>query len=53
MKSAFLERFLDKGRMRGYLEAAPIDLIVRDGAALLGAAAVLSSSSPPATQRPS
>lgn len=40
-KSPFVERFLDKGRMRGYVEAVPIDLIVREGAALLGAAALL------------
>ncbi|MEQ1930647.1 MAG: glucokinase [Parvularculaceae bacterium] len=38
IRSAFTARFLDKGRMRGYLEPVPVDLIVRDGAALLGAA---------------
>ena len=37
----FVERFLDKGRMRPYLEDVPVQLIVREGAALLGAAARL------------
>lgn len=41
LKSRFVDRFLDKGRMRTYVEPIPIDLIVRDGAALLGAAARL------------
>lgn len=40
-KSAFVERFLDKGRMRDYVATTPIRLIVEDGAALLGAAAAL------------
>lgn len=39
--SRFVERFLDKGRMRDYVEDVPVDLIVRDGAALVGAAAFL------------
>lgn len=38
LRSHFVERFLDKGRMRDYVEPVPIDLIVRDGAALIGAA---------------
>ncbi len=38
--SKFLDRVLDKGRMRAYVDV-PIDLIVRDGAALVGAAARL------------
>jgi len=41
LRSAFVERFLAKGRMRAYLEAAPIDLIVREGAALVGAASLV------------
>ncbi|MFN0023702.1 MAG: glucokinase [Parvularculaceae bacterium] len=40
-KSAFVERFLDKGRMRDYVAGIPIRLITRDGAALVGAAAKL------------
>jgi glucokinase len=35
---AFLEAFLDKGRMRPLLEAMPVRLIVGDGIALKGAA---------------
>ena len=41
LQSAFVERFLDKGRMRGYVEPVPIKLVVEDGAALLGAASIL------------
>ena len=41
LRSAFVERFLEKGRMRAYVEPVPVDLIIRDGAALLGAAAIL------------
>ena len=41
LQSSFVERFLDKGRMRHYLENVPIDLIVSEGAALVGAAAIL------------
>ena len=41
LASAFLERFLDKGRMRDYLADVPVRLIIRDGAALVGAAASL------------
>ncbi len=37
--SKFIDRFLDKGRMRDFVEDVPIDLIVRDSAALVGAAA--------------
>lgn len=38
LASAFVERFLDKGRMREFVEDVPINLIVREGAALVGAA---------------
>jgi glucokinase len=38
LASRFGERFLDKGRMREFVEDVPIHLIVRDGAALVGAA---------------
>lgn len=47
LASAFVERFLDKGRMTGYVEAVPVRLIVRDEAALYGAAAVLSEDGRP------
>ncbi|VAW08216.1 Glucokinase [hydrothermal vent metagenome] len=41
LASQFTRRFLDKGRMRDYVERAPVDLIVNDGAALIGAAVIL------------
>jgi glucokinase len=41
LRSAFTERFLDKGRMRDYVNVAPIRMIVKEGAALIGAAAAL------------
>lgn len=41
LKSAFVERFCAKDRMRSYVEPVPVDLIVSDDAALLGAALVL------------
>ncbi len=41
LASQFTRRFLDKGRMRDYVEDVPVDLIVNDGAALVGAAAIL------------
>jgi glucokinase len=41
MASAFVERFLDKGRMRSVVEPIRIRLIMRDGAALVGAAMLL------------
>ncbi len=41
LASRFVERFHDKGRMTGYVEATPVRLIVRDDAALYGAAAAL------------
>lgn len=44
LKSAFVERFLDKGRMRDYVSDVPVRLITRDGAALVGAAAKLKAS---------
>lgn len=44
LASAFVARFLDKGRMRPFVETVPVDLIIRDGAALLGAASRLKGS---------
>ena len=44
LESAFVDRFMDKGRMRDYVGAVPIKLITRDGAALVGAAAKLKAS---------
>lgn len=41
LRSNFNDRFLDKGRMKDYVDAAPVSLIVEDGAALYGAAAIL------------
>ncbi len=41
LKSAFVERFLDKGRMQYYVDDVPVRMIVRDGAALVGAAAMV------------
>lgn len=41
LKSAFVERFLDKGRMADYVVPPPIRMIVKEGAALIGAAAAL------------
>ncbi|NOX82391.1 MAG: glucokinase [Alphaproteobacteria bacterium] len=41
LASQFTRRFLDKGRMCDYVERAPVDLIVNDGAALIGAAVIL------------
>jgi len=41
LKSAFLDRFLDKGRMSDYVATPAIRMIVKDGAALIGAAAAL------------
>jgi glucokinase len=38
LKSDFIDRFTDKGRMRFYVEDVPVRLIIRDGAALVGAA---------------
>ncbi|MEM1193794.1 MAG: glucokinase [Pseudomonadota bacterium] len=40
LASEFTAHFTDKGRMRPYLEAVPVRLIVRDGVALLGAGAL-------------
>jgi glucokinase len=37
-ESTFMDAFVDKGRMRPLLEAIPVRVIVRAGAALLGAA---------------
>ena len=41
LKSRFIERFCDKGRMRDYMEAVPVRLILHDGAALIGASVLL------------
>ena len=41
LQSDFTGKFLDKGRMRAYVEDVPVYMIVRDGAALTGAAAKL------------
>lgn len=38
LTSKFFEEFIDKGRMRAYVEAAPVWLIEKEGAALYGAA---------------
>jgi glucokinase len=45
LKSAFVERFLDKGRMRDYVDVPPVRMIVKEGAALIGAAAALQEAS--------
>lgn len=45
LKSRFVERFLDKGRMRSYVEDVPINLIICEGAALIGAASRLREAS--------
>jgi len=41
IRSAFVARFVDKGRMSEYLSAIPVKLITGEGAALYGAAASL------------
>ncbi len=41
LNSDFVAKFLNKGRMQGYVAAVPVRLIVVDGAALYGAAATL------------
>ena len=41
LSSAFCQRFLDKGRMRDYVDDVPVRLIVTDGAGLYGAAAAM------------
>ena len=41
VNSDFPARFTDKGPMKAYLEAVPVKLIIRDGAALLGAGAMM------------
>lgn len=41
LASDFAAQFLDKGRMRTYVEPVPVDLIVQEGGAMLGAAALL------------
>lgn len=41
LKSTFIDRFLDKGRMADYVATPPVRMIVKEGAALIGAAAAL------------
>lgn len=41
LKSDFVKRFREKGRMSEYVEAVPVKLIMADGAALYGAGTVL------------
>jgi glucokinase len=41
LQSAFVEHFVDKGPMTDYVRAIPVKLIVKEGAALWGAAALL------------
>lgn len=45
-KRAFIDRFLDKGRLRAFVEVAPVRLIMREGAALVGAAAAFADAPP-------
>jgi len=45
VRSRFVDCFLGKGRMRTYLESIPVKLIIRDGAALVGAAVMLRAAS--------
>ncbi len=45
LKSRFVDRFLDKGRMRDYVERVPVDLVTCEGAALVGAAVMLNQRS--------
>ena len=45
-QSNFIDCFVDKGRMRPYLEATPVKLIVEERAALYGAAALISGDAP-------
>lgn len=40
INSNFVERFTDKGPMRSYVDATPVDLITREGTALIGAASL-------------
>ncbi len=40
LASEFVDCFVDKGRMRSYVDEAPIRMIVKEGAALIGAAAL-------------
>ncbi len=41
MASKFIDRFTDKGRMSDYVEMTPVRMLVKEGAALFGAAAAL------------
>jgi len=40
-RNYFVERFLDKGRFRGYLEPVPVRLVLNTQIALVGAAAII------------
>jgi glucokinase len=40
-RALFVERFLDKGRLRHYVEPVPVYLILNTRIALVGAAAIL------------
>jgi glucokinase len=40
-RTLFVERFLDKGRLRDYVEPVPVHLILNTRIALVGAAAIL------------
>jgi len=41
LASKFEDRFLDKGRMKSYVEPVPVQMVTGEGAALYGAASVL------------
>ncbi|MEZ5895214.1 MAG: glucokinase [Parvularculaceae bacterium] len=41
LASGFVDGFVDKGRMRAFVEPVPVSMIVKPGAALIGAAAML------------
>ncbi|MCA8887981.1 MAG: glucokinase [Parvularculaceae bacterium] len=41
LAGGFVDGFIDKGRMRAFVEPVPVSMIVKPGAALIGAASVL------------
>jgi glucokinase len=41
LASKFCDRFLDKGRMRDFVDVVPVRMIIKEGAALYGAAAAM------------
>ena len=41
LRSAFVENFIDKGRMADYVSSVPVRLVVKDSAGLVGAAAAM------------